>query len=541
MGQYIIPIGGSAVTVLIVLLVAVSLFAVSLLLLLFHRSGKLSLPVRFSDFFGHLFYEDGPVLLSPKTKESKGKFNREVESTTSSTEKQGLAKPAAEAPTDRLFSLAAGGKVEPLPATAILSTLDLGIVAYGADGRILFSNEPATRLLGEDGLPADVNVFMGAYCDSNGMMARILLGKDEASGLIRVGATVIRLRARVINTGKHYRKTTVFVLQDITRQELQEQKRKEFVANVSHELKTPLTTIITYSESLLDWGLEEKKREVLRNDITRIHDDAKRMQALVTDLLLLSSIDSEALHMRMESLDLGTVVKQAVERFHEVANQKEIDLSCAILSILPPVFGDRTSLGRIVSNLVSNAIKYSDLKGTVKVYVGMVHDEAYVKVTDDGYGIDEKHLSKIFDRFYRVDMTGSRMYGGTGLGLSIVRELVDMHAGQITVKSAVGSGTSFTVLLPLARTVHNKTLTILESGGTLRNHLQQASFMEIESLGREAGLWSGGATELNPADLTADDLKRLREIVQADAFGTEEIIMDSEMDNKPQSIGVEEL
>lgn len=401
---------------------------------------------------------------------------------------------------------------------AILADLDIGIVAYGTDGRHLFFNPAVTDMLDIQDPPADLNTFLTTYCEENGIMARLLLGKTEATGILNAAKRVIRITARESRLEDKRKVATIFILQDITQQELQEEKRKEFVANVSHELKTPLTTIITYSESLIDWGLEEKTPEGIRNDVKRMHDDALRMQSLVTDLLLLSSIDSRGLRIRMEQLDLSYLVRQAVDRLKVQAEEKDITLTCTSVAIIPPVFGDRASVDRIISNLVLNAIKYSGRNTEVKVYMGLVHDEAYVKITDEGYGIDEKHLDRIFNRFYRVDMTGSRAYGGTGLGLPIVKELVDMHGGQISVKSAVAIGSTFTVMFPLARTLYNKTIGSLENHVPIKTPLAIAAANDLKRLANEAGIlfedWK---------DVDADRFAQIKQLMQDEATADEEI------------------
>lgn len=410
-----------------------------------------------------------------------------------------------------------------LEAEVLLSDLDIGIVAYDAAGKRQIANRTAGELLGADAIPEQLETFMSAYCEDNGIMARLLLGKTDATGVVTVGRKTVRLTARENRRDHQRRRSTVFLLQDITKQALQEQKRKEFVANVSHELKTPLTTIVTYSESLMDWGLSEKTEDGIRNDVRRIHDDAMRMQHLVTDLLLLSSIDSRALQMRMESMDLNYLVRLSTDRMQMAAQEKQIQLSCTSVSIVPPVFGDRASLDRIISNLISNAIKYSDVGTEIKVYIGMVHDEAYVKVTDQGFGIDEQHLTKIFDRFFRVDVTGSRIFGGTGLGLAIVKELVDMHGGQISVQSALGRGSTFTVLLPLGKTIHNKVLNTLEQGGRIQSSLHLASLNELLGMARDAGMAVQTA-----ADLTATHIEELRQLLNEAVVSQEDIQIEAE-------------
>ncbi|NJP41661.1 hypothetical protein HCH52_11480 [Oscillospiraceae bacterium HV4-5-C5C] len=388
-----------------------------------------------------------------------------------------------------LSSLTHKFAAEKLKTDTIFSSLDLGVLAYGADGHLSYANQAAAKLLDLAVIPEELDDFLTAYGDVNGIKTRMILGRGQASGTLKIDNRTIKISIKTAGKEDPASKSiSLIILQDITDQELLEQQRKEFVANVSHELKTPLTTIITYSESLLDWGLEEKQKEGLRKDIIRIHDDAKRMEDLVSDLLLLSSIDSRKMSNRMEMLNLEQVVRQTVERMQFQAQQKQIDLDCISMATVPPILGDRSSIERIISNLLSNAIKYTDKKGEIKVYVGLINDAAYVKVTDNGYGIEEKYQSQIFNRFYRVDMTGSRLYGGTGLGLSIVKELVAMHHGQIDVKSALGKGSSFTVMFSLADKVMADTLSSFAEGAVPSDNLSIAAMNEIIEVAHDQGI-----------------------------------------------------
>ena len=273
-------------------------------------------------------------------------------------------------------------------------------------------------------LPEKLTGFLNAYGQDNGLQAAMLLGTTNATGKLVQQDRILRVRCKEsrFDEGRS-RAGTIVVLQDITDSEREEKQRKDFVANVSHELKTPLTTIKTYSESLLDWGLAEKPAEAIRKDIWRIHDDSLRMERLVEDLLLLSSIDSRGIRTRMEPLDFSKLIRQSVERLQHQALEKQIVMTCYTVARTPDVYCDRTAIERVMNNLISNAIKYTERSGEVKIYIGYLVDDVYVKVSDTGFGIEREHLSQIFNRFYRVDMTGSRMYGGTGLGLSIAKEL----------------------------------------------------------------------------------------------------------------------
>lgn len=274
----------------------------------------------------------------------------------------------------------------------------------------------------------------------------------------------------------------IILVQDITSQAREESQRKEFVANVSHELKTPLTTIKTYTESLLDWGIEEKSRDRIKSDMSRVYDDTLRMEKLIDDLLLLSRIDGKGMYTRIEAGNLVSLVKKTVDRLIPQAEDKDIQLTCDIVSQVPKVYLDQTAMERIVTNLLTNAIKYTDHYGQVKVYVGKLVDSVYIKIKDNGLGIDREEQDHIFDRFYRVDTTGSRQYGGTGLGLSIVRELVDLHQGRVTVQSSLGRGSEFTVILPSCqKSLQNCVYEMIHYRQAL-NLVTQAAYQDLEQV-----------------------------------------------------------
>ncbi len=341
---------------------------------------------------------------------------------------------------------------------AILAELDIGVLAFSSDGMLINVNPAAKKMIAPAKIPDKFNDFISEYGHDNGLQAALLLGSESISAKIQIKDRILRIRLKETRFEQERSTGVLIVLQDITEQEHEEKQRKEFVANVSHELKTPLTTIKTYSESLLDWGLSEKSKEAIRKDVWRVHDDALRMERLVEDLLLLSSIDSKGIRVRMELLNFSSIVRQVVDRLQHQAQDKEIDMTCYALSMIPPVFIDRTSMERVITNLIGNAIKYTDRGGSIKIYISYLVDDVYVKISDTGFGIENEHLPRIFNRFYRVDMTGSRMFGGTGLGLSIARELVELHGGHIDVNSVLGKGTEFTVMIPIASKVFYDTL-----------------------------------------------------------------------------------
>ncbi|MDI9470343.1 MAG: ATP-binding protein [Bacillota bacterium] len=417
---------------------------------------------------------------------------------------------------------------ERVKAEAIISDLDIGLIAYGRDGRLTLSNPAASRLLGLSTAVPDFDRFMTEYGEANGLRTRFILGRGNATATLVIGDRILSVTVTEDRSQTQGRIATIVTLQDITIFEQQEQQRKEFVANVSHELKTPLTTMITYSESLLDWGLNEKSRTAVRKDISRIHDDACRMERLVTDLLLLSSIDSRKMPSRMEPLDLVPLLQQTVDRMQIPAHEKDINMKYDSMGAAPAIYGDRSSLERIFQNILSNAIKYTDRGGRVDVYSGQLDDQAYIKVSDNGYGIERKHLPKIFDRFYRVDATGSRHHGGTGLGLAIVRELLVMHHGSIDVSSALGQGTTVTVMLPLARTLYRSALGDLDQGLLPEDALGLAIGSEIIVDARERG-WD--VEQLT--DLSRDQIATLLSQNQEPPVPELAIIDESSADGAP--------
>lgn len=331
----------------------------------------------------------------------------------------------------------------------MMNRLLFGLIYYKEDGSLLFANQAAADLLGGN-VPQTTTDFLTCFAHETGLNAAFLLQEGERQTKLTLGERKLELRFRDLSDEEGKKLGMLLSLQDITESEALEAQRKQFVANVSHELKTPLTTIKTYSESLLDWGLHEKKPEAVRKDISRIYEDALRMEQLVADLLLLSSIDSRGMRYHMAEIDMTRLVHQLVERMRDQAEAKNICLETVTLSALPQILGDQDALERIISNLITNAIKYSDEHSRVIVYLSSPLDNVHVNVSDAGYGIAPQHIPHLFERFYRVDVTGNRRYGGTGLGLSIAKELVELHHGRIQIRSRLGKGSEFHLLFPSA-------------------------------------------------------------------------------------------
>jgi two-component system phosphate regulon sensor histidine kinase PhoR len=228
-----------------------------------------------------------------------------------------------------------------------------------------------------------------------------------------------------------------------------EQMRVDFVANASHELRTPLSTLIGYTETLrertdeLDDGTQERF-------LTIVHDEARRMQRVVEDLISLSRIEAEKFTTPTEAVDLEQLIEVSVESAKRVADERQSELVTSIAPDLPPIAADASQILQVLDNLITNALRYGEPGTPVRVSATLEDEMVHVSVTDQGEGIAPEHIKRLTERFYRVDTSRSRSLGGTGLGLCIVKHIVERHRGRLSIESQVGKGTTAHVLLPVA-------------------------------------------------------------------------------------------
>ncbi|MEG2310805.1 MAG: ATP-binding protein [Clostridia bacterium] len=237
----------------------------------------------------------------------------------------------------------------------------------------------------------------------------------------------------------------IMMIRNITESVRLDNMRKEFVSNVSHELKTPLTSIKGYSETMMNGDLTYQ--EILRFSKV-INQEANRMDRLVADLLQLSRFDYQRVSWKKMMFSLVDMANSVCEKMRYSAVEKGHKLECIVTVAPPNVYADRDAIEQVIMNIVSNSIKYTPDGGEIKIYLGSVNGNAYIKVCDNGIGIPEKDLGRIFERFYRVDKARSRQMGGTGLGLSIVKEMVEGNKGTIEIRSTVNVGTEVVITLP---------------------------------------------------------------------------------------------
>ena len=329
--------------------------------------------------------------------------------------------------------------------TILLHMTD-GIIAFNIDGSIIHINPAASKLLKitskEDTFE---KIFEKIKVDIN--MEKIIYLENWASTeqKVDVGDSYLNMFFAPFKDENDRPAGVMVLVQDITEHVKLDNMRKEFVADVSHELKTPLTSILGYAETLATSEYDKDLQEKFLNVIT---SEAVRMTKLVNDLLTLSKFDNDKTDWERTEFDLGELVKHAQENLQIEMDKKKQKVECFVTANVPAVYADKDGIERVILNVLSNSIKYTGEGGTIKIYVGFVYNDAYVKIIDNGIGIPEEDLNRIFERFYRVDKARTRAMGGTGLGLSIAKEILDKNNGRIDIKSKVHEGTEVVITIP---------------------------------------------------------------------------------------------
>jgi two-component system phosphate regulon sensor histidine kinase PhoR len=228
-----------------------------------------------------------------------------------------------------------------------------------------------------------------------------------------------------------------------------EQMRVDFVANASHELRTPLSTLIGYTETLREQA-EDIDPATRERFLSVVHDEARRMQRIVEDLISLSRIEAEKFTEPTDAIALGPLVGQAAESARRMADERGSAIVCEIVPDLPQIAADRGQMMQLLDNLITNALRYGEAGTPVRVSAAAEASMVHLSVADEGDGIAPEHLARITERFYRVDTSRSRSLGGTGLGLAIVKHIVERHRGRLSIESELGRGTTIHVFLPVA-------------------------------------------------------------------------------------------
>lgn len=337
----------------------------------------------------------------------------------------------------------------------ILNYMADGLIAVNNEGAIVHVNPTALSMLNLSKEETETKSYDELIGHLN---ERLTLEYIEENDCDWVGSEVIRLQESIYQANyapfkdeKGEKTGIVMVLQDITERQKLDNMRKEFVANVSHELKTPLTSIKSYTETLLDGALDN--RELSEQFLQVVNSEADRMSRLVKDLLQLSSLDYKQVKWNKKSADLVKIVESCVLKLSMTAKNKQQKIKFVNEGV--PVVGymDIDKIEQVVLNIMSNAIKYTPDGGEINVYLTCDENMAKLQIVDNGIGIPVEDLPRIFERFYRVDKARSRELGGTGLGLSIARQIVEAHQGQIEILSNYGDGTEVVINLPLQEKV----------------------------------------------------------------------------------------
>ena len=295
----------------------------------------------------------------------------------------------------------------------ILRHMTDGIVAFNMDKEIILINPEAKKLLSikpEDATFEDI--FSKFKLDINMEKIIYLENWTSTEQRVQVDDRYLNIFFAPFKNQADRPDGVIAVIQDITEHVRLDNMRKEFVADVSHELKTPITSIMGYADTLLEGEYDKETQDKFLNVIAT---EARRMAKLVTDLLTLSRYDNKKQKTEKETFDLGDLVKKCQDKLAIEIKKKNHKVNCFVTADVPPVYANRDDIERVVLNILTNSIKYTKDNGEIKIYVGFVYNDAYIKVFDNGIGIPEEDLTRIFERFYRVDKARTRELGGTGL------------------------------------------------------------------------------------------------------------------------------
>ncbi len=335
---------------------------------------------------------------------------------------------------------------------ATLSSVMNGIIAIDSKNKILFINPVAFSLLnikdkdiiGKHFLQVVRNNQLDDFLktiikESNFQDIEICLDYPEEK-ILKIYTNPIR------HIDKEDVMGIIIVVQDITELRKLERMRSEFVANVSHELKTPLTSIKGFVETLKGGAIEDQEAAIKFLNI--IEDEADRLNRLISDILSLSELENKKNRNNFETIDINNTILEVVSMLTNQAMKKNIIVSSDLTKHIMQIYGDKDKFKQMIINLLDNAIKYTPDNGKVKVQAYDNANSIIINIIDNGIGISKEHIPRLFERFYRVDRARSRRVGGTGLGLAIVKYIIKLFNGEINVESTVGKGTKFQIILP---------------------------------------------------------------------------------------------
>ncbi|MCK4384779.1 MAG: HAMP domain-containing protein [candidate division Zixibacteria bacterium] len=339
----------------------------------------------------------------------------------------------------------------------IISAMVEGLVVLDGNGKVVLSNKSFIDILG---ISPDTSIIGKRYweilqsSDFNELVKSASETDAPQSGEIRIGEKIYWGNGILVS--KEQDKKIIVVLHDITKIKRLERVKADFVANVSHELRTPLTSIKGFVETLQDGAISDPEQSARFLSIISGHTD--RMNKIISDLLQLSQIESKEFELKIEPFSLKELIEEVVYTLKRSADEKSQSLEVNFYSAEgsasggkeQKVLGDKYRINQALTNLLDNAIKYTPEKGTIKIQTQDKDELVEIAVIDNGIGIPQNDLPRIFERFYTVDKGRSRELGGTGLGLSIVKHIIEAHGGKVYVESELGKGSSFSFTLEKA-------------------------------------------------------------------------------------------
>lgn len=332
---------------------------------------------------------------------------------------------------------------------AILESMAEGVIVIDTDKKIVLINTVLADVLQLNKDQAVGRYFWEIFRDpeinemiEKGLRERASLNREHS---ILLSDSIFEIQVSPVFGGRNFM-GVVAVFHDVTRLKKLERMRSEFVANVSHELKTPLTSIMGFIETLKEGAMDDAQNRM--HFLGIIEEHSRKLHDLIEDLLLLSKEESSGELIKKEKVELERVVERIFKLYGKAVKSKKINTRFEFSQTPFFVSADPPSLEQVLSNLVDNAIKYNKEGGEISVRASYEGRAAKIEISDTGIGIPEADIPRIFERFYRVDKSRSRESGGTGLGLSIAKHIVEKHGGFIQAKSAPPRGTTFTITLP---------------------------------------------------------------------------------------------
>ncbi|MDF2950122.1 MAG: sensor histidine kinase [Sedimentibacter sp.] len=320
-----------------------------------------------------------------------------------------------------------------------------GVLTVDTEGNIIHANPVAINLLSltnEDEKYDDIVIKLKESMLLNNLKIKSYHGTE----ILEKNDETYNVDYAPFMNNKNEIGGVIIVFKNITEQYKIDKLQREFVANVSHELKTPITTIKSYAETLLDGALEEK--QLAEDFLNVINSESDRMSRLVSDLLRLSRMDYEQTKWKKEKLNLGEMINQTAKKLSIQAKNKNITMHIKTISDDMNILFDRDGFEQIILNIAGNAIKYTSEQGNVWIDAYRENGNINISIMDDGIGIPKEDLARVFERFYRVDKARSRELGGTGLGLSIAKQIAEAHDSTLSINSELNKGTEIIITIP---------------------------------------------------------------------------------------------